>query len=63
MQVRKQFGSTFSYIVATTGSAFGIRNIWKFPSVAGENGGAASFFLYRIGLLVVGAPVFIAESF
>ena len=41
MQNREQWGSKLGFILAASGSAVGIGNIWKFPYIAGENGGAA----------------------
>lgn len=55
------FGSKFGTITAIAGSAVGLGNIWKFPYVAGENGGAA-FLLIYIGItLLISVPVLLSE--
>ena len=43
---REQWGSKLGFIFAAAGSAVGIGNIWKFPSMAGENGGGAFTIIY-----------------
>lgn len=53
--------SRLTFILAATGSAVGLGNIWKFPYIAGENGGGAFVLVYLICIFVVGAPVMIAE--
>lgn len=61
MENRGTFGSKFGAIAAIAGSAVGLGNIWKFPYVAGENGGAA-FLLIYIGItLLISIPVLLAE--
>lgn len=58
---RGSFSSKFGAIAAIAGSAVGLGNIWKFPYVAGENGGAA-FLLIYIGItLLISIPVLLAE--
>ena len=47
---REQWGSRLGFILAAAGSAVGLGNIWRFPYVAGENGGAAFIIIYLIGL-------------
>ncbi|MFQ6674200.1 MAG: sodium-dependent transporter, partial [Fidelibacterota bacterium] len=58
---REHWGSRVGFILAAAGSAVGLGNIWKFPYIAGENGGAAFVFVYLICIAVVGLPVLIAE--
>jgi NSS family neurotransmitter:Na+ symporter len=58
---RGSFATTMGALVATLGSAIGLGNIWKFPSMTGTNGGAAFIIIYIISTLVVGLPVMIAE--
>lgn len=50
-----------SFILAATGSAVGLGNIWKFPYITGENGGAAFVLLYLLCVLLVGIPIMMAE--
>jgi len=58
---RESWGSKFGFILAAAGSAVGLGNIWKFPYIAGENGGAAFIFVYLICIAIIGFPVLIAE--
>lgn len=59
---RDGFTSTFGVLVATLGSAVGLGNIWKFPSLTGSNGGAGFLMVYLIATLLVGLPVMIIET-
>ena len=58
---RDNFGSKFGIIAAAAGSAVGLGNIWKFPYVAGENGGGAFLLVYLFFVLVIGVPVMMSE--
>lgn len=58
---REQWGSKLGFILAASGSAVGIGNIWKYPHMAGQNGGAAFTFVYLICILVVGLSIVVAE--
>ncbi len=58
---REHWGTRIGFILAAAGSAIGLGNIWKFPYLVGENGGAAFILLYLICVLIVGLPVVIAE--
>jgi NSS family neurotransmitter:Na+ symporter len=58
---RGGFATALGALFATLGSAVGLGNIWKFPSLAGENGGAAFIIVYLFSTLLVGLPVMIAE--
>jgi len=58
---RGNWGSKFGFILAAAGSAIGLGNIWRFPYVAGENGGAAFVFIYVLFVVLIGLPVMIAE--
>ena len=49
-----QWSSRFTFILAVTGSAIGLGNIWKFPYIAGENGGGAFVLIYLICIFVIG---------
>lgn len=59
---RDGFTSTFGVLVATLGSAIGLGNIWKFPSLTGANGGASFLLVYLLATVLVGLPVMIAET-
>ncbi len=58
---REHWGSKFGFILAAAGSAIGLGNIWKFPYIAGQNGGAAFIIIYLICISLIGLPVLIAE--
>ena len=53
--------SRWTFIMAATGSAVGLGNIWKFPYVAGSNGGGAFVLVYLFCILLIGVPVMMAE--
>jgi NSS family neurotransmitter:Na+ symporter len=55
------WSSKLNFILATTGAAVGLGNIWKFPYMAGENGGSAFFFIYILCILIIGIPLMIGE--
>jgi len=59
---RDGFTSTFGVLLATLGSAVGLGNIWKFPSLTGMNGGAGFLLAYLLATLLVGLPVMIVET-
>ena len=61
MKERGSFGSKFGIIAASAGSAIGLGNIWRFPYLAGENGGGAFLIIYLAIVLVIGAPMMLAE--
>lgn len=58
---RENFTSKFGVIAAAAGSAIGLGNIWRFPYVTGENGGAAFLFIYLLSIVVIGIPVMMSE--
>jgi len=53
--------SRWTFVLAATGSAVGLGNIWKFPYIVGENGGGAFVLVYLVCILVVGMPIMVAE--
>ena len=57
----EQFSSKLGLIVATIGSAVGLGNLWRFPSMTYENGGAAFLIIYIGAVLVLGIPLALAE--
>lgn len=59
---RDGFTSTFGVLVATLGSAVGLGNIWKFPSLTGTNGGAGFLLVYLLATLMVGLPLMTIET-
>ena len=60
---RATFGSKIGVILATVGCAVGLGNIWRFPYMLGENGGAAFLLVYISCILFLGLPVMITEFF
>lgn len=58
---RGKFTSSFGFILAATGSAVGLGNLWKFPYVAGENGGAIFLLFYLLFAIILGVPLFMSE--
>lgn len=60
-ETRASFGGRLVAILAAAGSAIGLGSIWRFPYVAGENGGAAFLLVYLLAIFVVGIPVMVAE--
>lgn len=56
------FSSKIGVIAATVGSAVGLGNVWRFPSLTQENGGAAFMILYLLSMLLMGIPVMLAET-
>lgn len=58
---RGAFSSNFGTMMAVVGSAVGLGNIWRFPYLAGANGGAAFLLLYLFLILLVGLPLILSE--
>ncbi|MCK5537166.1 MAG: sodium-dependent transporter [Bacteroidales bacterium] len=58
---RDGFSSKFGVIAAAAGSAIGLGNIWKFPYIAGENGGGAFLIIYLVFIVLIGLPVMMSE--
>ena len=61
MKQRENFGSRLGFILVSAGCAVGLGNVWKFPYICGENGGAAFILIYLIFLLILGFPILICE--
>jgi len=59
--IHSEWSSRFAFILAATGSAVGLGNIWKFPYITGENGGGAFVLVYLLCVAVLGIPIMIAE--
>ena len=59
--VSNRWSSRYAYILAATGAAVGLGNIWKFPYIMGENGGGAFVLVYLLCVLFIGIPVMMAE--
>ena len=61
MEHRGSFGSKLGIVLATAGSAVGLGNVWRFPYMTGQNGGAAFLLLYIACILLLGVPGMISE--
>ena len=59
--IHGQWSSRWAFVLAATGSAVGLGNIWKFPYITGENGGGAFVLVYLACLILIGLPVMMAE--
>ena len=61
MEKRENFGTRLGFILVSAGCAVGLGNVWKFPYICGQNGGAAFILLYLVCLAVLGLPILICE--
>ena len=59
----KIWKGNWTFILAAAGSAVGLGNIWKFPYMAGENGGGAFVIIYLACIMLIGFPVMMSEIF
>ncbi len=58
---RATLGGRLSAVLVAAGSAVGLGNIWRFPTMAGDNGGGAFLVLYILCVIVLGLPLMLAE--
>lgn len=61
MENREGFASRLGFILVSAGCAIGIGNVWKFPYVAGQNGGAVFVLFYLLFLVLMGIPILTME--
>lgn len=59
--IHGEWSSRWAFILAATGSAVGLGNIWKFPYITGQNGGGAFVLVYLACIVVIGIPVMMSE--
>ena len=59
--IHGQWSGRTAFILAATGSAVGLGNIWKFPYIAGENGGGTFVLVYLLCIALIGIPIMTAE--
>lgn len=59
--IHEQWSGQLAFVMAATGSAVGLSNIWKFPYLIGENGGGAFVLVYLLCIFLVGVPLMMAE--
>ena len=55
------WSSRFAFVLALSGSAVGLGNIWKFPYIAGVNGGGAFVLVYLVCVFAIGLPIMMSE--
>ena len=60
-EARGAWSSKLGFLLAAAGSAIGLGNIWRFTYIMGENGGAAFILVYVACIILIGAPIFLAE--
>jgi len=60
-QNRGTWNTKLGFVLAAAGSAVGLGNIWRFPTVMAENGGAAFLLIYALLVFIIGYPVMVAE--
>lgn len=61
VSIHGQWSSRLMFILAATGSAVGLGNIWKFPYITGENGGGAFVLVYLLCIALIGIPIMMSE--
>lgn len=61
-RVHTQWSSRMAFILAASGSAIGLGNIWKFPYLTGDNGGGAFVLVYLLCVAALGVPIMMAET-
>lgn len=61
ISIHGQWSSRTAFILAATGSAVGLGNIWKFPYITGENGGGTFVLVYLLCVALIGIPIMMAE--
>jgi neurotransmitter:Na+ symporter, NSS family len=61
VSIHGQWSSRWAFILAATGSAVGLGNIWRFPYLTGENGGGVFVLVYLVCVFLVGVPILMAE--
>jgi NSS family neurotransmitter:Na+ symporter len=59
--IHGQWSSRWAFVLAATGSAVGLGNIWKFPYITGQNGGGAFVLVYLVCIVIIGVPIMMAE--
>lgn len=59
--IHGEWSTRMAFVLAATGSAVGLGNIWKFPYIAGENGGGAFVLVYLFCIAAIGIPIMMAE--
>ena len=58
---REKFSSRFGFILISAGCAIGLGNVWRFPYITGQYGGAAFVLIYLLFLVIMGVPIMVME--
>ena len=58
---REKFGSRLGFILISAGCAIGLGNVWRFPYITGQYGGAAFVLIYLLCLVLLGLPIMVME--
>lgn len=58
---REKFGSRLGFVLTSAGCAIGLGNVWKFPYMCGQYGGAAFILIYLLFLVILGFPIMVCE--
>ena len=58
---REKFSSRLGFLLITAGCAIGLGNVWRFPFITGQYGGAAFVLIYLFFLLIFGLPIMVME--
>jgi NSS family neurotransmitter:Na+ symporter len=61
VSIHGQWSTRLAFVLAATGSAVGLGNVWRFPYIVGENGGGAFVLVYLLCILMIGLPIMMAE--
>ena len=61
MEKREKFASRLGFLLISAGCAIGIGNVWRFPYITGQYGGAAFVLIYLFFLVVLGLPIMAME--
>ena len=61
MKQRETFASRLGFILVSAGCAIGLGNVWKFPYICGQYGGAAFIVIYLVFLAILGLPILVCE--
>ena len=62
MEKREKFSSRLGFILISAGCAIGIGNVWRFPYITGQYGGAAFVLIYLLFLVILGLPIMVMEN-
>ena len=61
MEKRETFSSRLGFVLISAGCAIGLGNVWRFPYITGQYGGAAFVLMYLLFLIILGLPVMVME--